>query len=339
VVNFGFLWQLAEELVALWQTYPDDDHIPVHKQLLDIAIKSIVLTSFGDFFSDDNEVQLLRQNYNICWSEMEDRLRGSFPEEGSDRMQQFNDAKQWIHDLVQRIILKREQSEDSFSKFVLIDNLRSLMDVSDQRLASDAVSYMIGGFHTSGNMMTWALFFLATHDDVQDKAYEEVKTVLGSDNRVTQDNINNLKYIKQVIDETLRTAVVAPWAARYAEEEFKLTYDGKEYDIPEKTPMIHALGVVLQDEDIWPDPEEFDPERFSPGASEQRHPYAFQPFGFAGKRKCPGYRFSNSEGMVILARLLQKFKLSFPDGQVVEPVYGLVTCPSEELWITVKARE
>jgi cytochrome P450 family 20 subfamily A len=143
--------KLAEELVALWQTYPDDDHIPVHKQLLDIAIKSIVLTSFGDFFSDDNEVQLLRQNYNICWSEMEDRLRGSFPEEGSDRMQQFNDAKQWIHDLVQRIILKREQSEDSFSKFVLIDNLRSLMDVSDQRLASDAVSYMIGGFHTSGN--------------------------------------------------------------------------------------------------------------------------------------------------------------------------------------------
>jgi hypothetical protein len=68
VVNFGFLWQLAEELVALWQTYPDDDHIPVHKQLLDIAIKSIVLTSFGDFFSDDNEVQLLRQNYNIVWT-------------------------------------------------------------------------------------------------------------------------------------------------------------------------------------------------------------------------------------------------------------------------------
>ena len=87
---------------------------------------------------------------------------------------------------------------------------------------------------------------------MQQRAYEEVNSVLGSEKRVTQDNINNLKsralymekacmcnicfdigrYIKQVIDETLRTAVVAPWAARYAEEDIELTVDSKGYQIP-----------------------------------------------------------------------------------------------------------
>ncbi|XP_062516531.1 cytochrome P450 20A1-like [Corticium candelabrum] len=327
--------KMAETLVNDWRSYPAGDHIPIHQQLVDIAIKTIIHTSFGDFFKNEEEVQLLRQNYNTVWSDMEDRLGGSHPEEGSERMERFTKARQWIHDLVERVVAHREKSTDSFSKFVFIDNLRNLMEVSDPRLSCDAVSFMIGGFHTSGNMLTWGLYFLATHDDVQQKSYEEVESVIGHTGQVTQDGISQLKYLKQVIDETLRTAVVAPWAARYAHEDIELNG----YTIPKESSMIHALGVVLQDPEIWPDPEEFDPDRFSPDASKDRHPYAFQPFGFAGKRKCPGYRFSTVEGIVVLAKILQQFKLGFPEGQLVEPVYGLVTSPKEELWITATPRE
>ena len=82
----------------------------------------------------------------------------------------------------------------------------------------------------------------------------------------------------------------------------------------------------------------FDPERFNAEETKKRHPMAFQPFGFAGKRKCPGYRFSYAEVAVVLSVLLRRFKIHLVEGQVVEPEYLLVTQPKEEIWITVTER-
>ena len=65
---------------------------------------------------------------------------------------------------------------------------------------------------------------------------------------------------------------------------------------------------------------------------------AFQPFGFAGKRKCLGYRFFYAEAFVVLSVLLRRFKIHLVEGQVVEHVYALVTKPSEEIWVTVSER-
>ena len=67
--------------------------------------------------------------------------------------------------------------------------------------------------------------------------------------------------------------------------------------------------------------------------------YAFEPFGFAGKRKCPGYRFAYVELTVILATLLRKIKFDLVEGQVVTSEYGLVTKPKEEIWVTVSPRK
>ena len=65
---------------------------------------------------------------------------------------------------------------------------------------------------------------------------------------------------------------------------------------------------------------------------------AFQPFGFAGKRKCPGYRFSYAEIAVALSVLLRRFIIHLVGSQVVQPEYMVVTQPKEEIWITVTKR-
>ena len=83
----------------------------------------------------------------------------------------------------------------------------------------------------------------------------------------------------------------------------------------------------------------FDPERFSPENRKEIPPYGFQPFGFAGKRKCPAYRFSYAEGTVFLSVLLRKFKIRMVPGQTVIKDYGFVTRPKEEIWITVEPRK
>jgi len=67
--------------------------------------------------------------------------------------------------------------------------------------------------------------------------------------------------------------------------------------------------------------------------------HSFEPFGFAGKRKCPGYRFSLTEATVVLCVLLRKFIFEIVPGQTVIPFHGFVTKPKEEIWVTVKTRK
>ena len=83
----------------------------------------------------------------------------------------------------------------------------------------------------------------------------------------------------------------------------------------------------------------FDPERFSPENCKPRSSYAFQVFGFAGKRKCPVYQFAYAEVTVILSILLRKFRIKLVEGQVVRRDYGIVTTPKDEIWITVEKRK
>ena len=83
----------------------------------------------------------------------------------------------------------------------------------------------------------------------------------------------------------------------------------------------------------------FDPGRFDDNVVKSLPKYSFEPFGFAGKRKCPGYRFAYVELTVVLATLLRNFKFDLVEGQVVESVYGLVTKPKEEIWFTVSPRK
>ncbi|KAI0241107.1 hypothetical protein LSAT2_001564 [Lamellibrachia satsuma] len=77
---------------------------------------------------------------------------------------------------------------------------------------------------------------------------------------------------------------------------------------------------------------------FSPENRKKLPAFAFEPFGFAGKRKCMGWKFSITEATIVFAAIVGSLKLSMVPDQVVVPDYGFVTKPSEEIWITVTKR-
>ncbi len=197
----------------------------------------------------------------------------------------------------------------------------------------DCLTYLVAATHTDGLLLAWSLYQLAINSEIQERVYSELVDVLEQED-VSPENINSLHYMRQVLDETLRWSVLAPYATRFDYEDIILGG----HSVPGGTPVVQALGVVLQDPNIWPDPTNFDPDRFSGENSKKRSPYAFQPFGFAGKRKCPGHKYSHHSVIVFLSIILRNFKMKLVEGQNVVPVYGLVTIPKEEVWMYLEKR-
>ncbi|XP_077869007.1 cytochrome P450 20A1-like [Saccoglossus kowalevskii] len=104
----------------------------------------------------------------------------------------------------------------------------------------------------------------------------------------------------------------------------------------------YESAMAILNQDISKNTEagqRFAQERFLPENASTRHPFSFQPFGFAGKRKCPGYRIAYAQGAVFLATLCRKFKFQMVEGQTVERKYGFVTIPSNDIWVTVAKRD
>ncbi|XP_035663707.1 cytochrome P450 20A1-like [Branchiostoma floridae] len=331
---YSIFQELGQEMAQKWESMEGDQHIPLRAHTIDLTMKAITRCSFGDTFKDEECLQFSR-NYDICWDDINERTKGNYPVEGSPREKKFQEALGRLHTTIGRVAKYRRENPPPPQEQLFIDLLIE-GDLPEEQVLCDAMTYMVGGFHTSGNLLTWALYFIATHKEVEEKLYQELIDVLGKKEDVTPDNISQLVYLRQVLDETLRCAVVGPWGARYMDLDIEIGG----HIVPAKTPVIHAFGVVLQDERIWPEPNKFDPERFDAESSKGRHKLAFQPFGFAGGRKCPGYKFSYAETSVFLSILCRQFKLHLVDGQVVT-WHGIImiTRPVDEIWITVTKRD
>ncbi|CAG5120895.1 unnamed protein product [Candidula unifasciata] len=326
--------KVAHSIEKTWLEKTSEDHIPLSEHMFTYAIKAALLTLLGESFSDDKLVLSFRNAYDKAWSEMEHRLTDPvIPDEKSLRMTQFNEAVKYLRTTIKKVIKHRQDKNLKKPANILIDDILEF-GPNEEAVECDTLTYMIGAFHTTANLLTWCFYFLATHKDIQDQVYQELVQVLGDADTVSQATLSQLSYLNQVLEETLRCAVVAPWAARF--QDFDSELGG--HKIPKGTPVIHAIGVVLQDETIWPLPNKFDPDRFSPENSKQRGTYDFVPFGFAGKRKCPGHKFAYSEAAVLVTSLIRRFELSLCDDQVVQPVYGLVTHPLDEVWVKVTRR-
>jgi cytochrome P450 len=178
--------------------------------------------------------------------------------------------------------------------------------LSAENVRRQVITFLVAGHETTSGALSFALHYLARHPEIAAKAAAEVDRVWGDTPAPGYDQVAKLRYMRRVLDESLRLWPTAPAFAREARQDTVLA--GRH---PMRrgawalvlTPMLH------RDPEVWgPDAESFDPDRFEAKAARGRAPHTFKPFG-TGARACIGRQFALHEATLVLGLLLRRYGL------------------------------
>ncbi|KAG1731965.1 cytochrome P450 [Suillus paluster] len=179
-------------------------------------------------------------------------------------------------------------------------------------IRDEILNIMIAGRDTTAATLTFVIYMLAEHPDVLHRLREEILSKVGSSRRPTYDDMRDMKYMRAVINETLRLYPPVPFNVRTSTE--PTVWPGingeKPIYIPSNTRTPYSVFLMHRRTDLWgPDADEFDPDRFLDERLRKYHtpnPFIFVPFN-AGPRICLGQQFAYNETSFFLVRLLQQF--------------------------------
>ncbi len=186
--------------------------------------------------------------------------------------------------------------------------------MTDAQIISEAIGLFFAGHETTADTLAWALYLLSRHPEIQAGVQAEGDARLAGRTPASSD-LPHLPYTLQVIQEAMRL-----YPAAWSISREPLADDALgEYAVRAGQIIYVAIYNVHHHPRYWPDPERFDPERFSPaGQARWPHKHAYIPFG-GGPRMCIGKPFGLAEAHLALAQMLQRFTFRIPDGHVAQP--------------------
>ncbi|XP_049780048.1 cytochrome P450 6k1-like [Schistocerca cancellata] len=174
-------------------------------------------------------------------------------------------------------------------------------------LAAQAFIFFAAGFETSSTATSFTLHELAFNPDIQSKLHDEIDTVLReNDGEITYDAIARMTYLDKVLSESLRKNPPLTTLIRECNQDYKIP--DSDVVVEKGTKIAVSVLGLHRDPKYYPDPERFDPERFSEEAKAQRQPYTYLPFG-DGPRNCIGMRLGLLQTKVGLVNLLSKYNV------------------------------
>ncbi|CAG7640967.1 unnamed protein product [Allacma fusca] len=202
-----------------------------------------------------------------------------------------------------------ESQLDAYEKAAKLKDVPVDSDLvfDDDLIIAQSMLFFLGGFDTLDGLLSFVVYELGVNPDIQEKLYQEVKAGVDENGgEFSYDIVNNLEYLDMIISETLR---MYPTGVRN-ERKCNKAYTIPDTDVTVEKDILVTIPVyaIHHDPEYYPDPEKFDPSRFTKENVSKRHPIAYQPFGH-GPRNCIGNRFALSEAKVAVAQLILNFKL------------------------------
>ncbi|MFE9324150.1 cytochrome P450 [Nocardia sp. NPDC052278] len=193
---------------------------------------------------------------------------------------------------------------------------------TDAELIDQVFTFFLGGAETTAGCLTWALYLLDRHPEVQQQLHEEVDSVLGG-RTATRENLPSLPLTNRIITETLRL-YPPTWVLTR-----QVTADTKLGDmlLPAGTKIAVSPYVIHRSDQTYEDPSAFRPDRWIDTNPHQNRK-TFIPFGL-GARRCIGEQFGLIEAALALATITGRWRLSSPTQRPISMSMTQVPVPDD----------
>lgn len=313
----GYAEAVAEETastLSAWERSPDGV-VDVSDEMMVLALRAVARILFGADVEATVDVvdrcfpviteYVLRRGYSPV------NVPRTWPTPGNKRAAA---ALEELYGVCDKIVADRRGGsaaggEDLLSLLAAATSAQDA-EFDATELREQVLIFLLAGHETTATSLSFSLHLLARHPELQDRARAEITEVLG-DRTPGAADLDRLPYLTRVLKEAMRLYPAAPVIGRRSVAAAEV--DG--HTIPAGADVILAPWVTHRHPRYWPDPERFDPDRFTPEAEAARPRYAWFPFG-GGPRACIGQHFSMLESVVALAMILRAYEFKAVDTDI-----------------------
>jgi cytochrome P450 / NADPH-cytochrome P450 reductase len=304
---------IAEQLVEKWSRLNPGEEVDVPADMTRLTLDTIALCGFGYRFNSfyretphpfvDAMIRMLTESQaRVRQLPIQTRLKVR-------ARRQLEEDQAFLNDLVDRLIAERRAQGDAADTTDLLGRMLTGTDragerLPDRNIRAQCITFLIAGHETTSGLLAFALYYLVANPRFLERARAEVDTVLGRTGQPTFEQVQRLRYVRQVLDESLRLWPTAPGFSRAP---FEDTVIGGRYALPAHTPVTVLTPALHRATSVWgPDAAQFDPDHVAPERLAALPPHAYKPFG-TGQRACIGRQFALQEAALVLGVLLQRF--------------------------------
>ncbi|MGA0129998.1 MAG: cytochrome P450 [Candidatus Nanopelagicales bacterium] len=306
---------VTARMLEAWKHKPAGSIVDIDDDMMHAALEIVSRSLFGTDLAGDVEktAEATLDALDVIVARARTPIK--FPEWlPTPNNQKMSKALKQLNGAVSRIL--KERASDNLKPGVereidMLDLLIAAHDaedvLSDDELRDQIVTFLVAGHETVASSLTWTWWLLAANPEKQKAVIEEVDRVLAARTPTIKD-VNDLVYTKAVVDEALRIFPPGWVVSRRALGEDVLGG----YEIPKDAVIIISPWATHRHPSAWEDGMKFSPERFLPEAASPKKG-TYLPFGI-GPRQCIGKDFALLESALLIAQVLQKYR--------VEPVTG-----------------
>ncbi len=319
----------AENISNTWRSGEQRD---IFKDMTNLALRSIIQVLFGTAIHDEQVIHKIERAAGVVHHYGHQSVASHINME-IERMPVIGPwtsaarSRKYIEEIIYEQIRKRRSEPNTESNDLLAVLLKLQQTpegkkyLTDKQIRDELMTLFFAGHETTASGLSWTFYLLSQHPDVEQKLHAELDQVLQG-RLPTINDLPNLNYTRMILSESMRLYPPVWTLGRRPLRGHDLWIDG--YRFPNKSMILISPYLIHHDERFYPDPERFDPNRFTPEEEAKRPKSVYFPFG-GGNRKCIGESLAWLESFMTLSVIASRWKLRLVPGHRIgmEPLISL----------------
>ena len=316
-------------------TWKDGEIRDIHEDMMHLTLNIVTKTIF-DIDITGTEGKTIADSLTIAMEWLESQRKQGFLElfwlptvinlRYKDALKKMD---RFFYELIHQQRVNRKDSRGLLSMLMDTIDFSDDSTMSERQLRDELATLMLAGHETTANLLSWTFMLLCQNSSVQSKLILDLERVLS--NRLPNlEDINHLRYTQQVVKESLRLYPPVHTITRSPIRDCEIGG----YTFPAGCLVVLSPWVMQRSSRYFVNPEKFQPERWENNLEKELPKGVYFPFG-EGPRSCIGKGFAMMEATLILATIVQKFKLELLSEPAIVPFPSMTLRPKYGIKVLV----